>query len=550
MTVLSNNMINLKTLIEKDVYKIPTYQRGYSWDKSQLEDFWEDLVVLYEDQDMAKHFIGLIVVHNDKDNGKNIIDGQQRISTAVILLDSIRDVLLNIYKEDLSIEDANNYGTELSKQYIGIITHRHNNPRLIIGKHNVDFFRDYIQRVNKLEFSISTLSKSNKRIYEASKFFKDRLSEYLRNEKDLDAKVDTIKQLYDTFLDKFELMYLETDEINEAFIIFETLNARGKELDTSELLKNHVFRESKDKFQQVESYWNNTIDILGSLDATKFIRYFWNSSNNFTRTRTLYKTIRKELVGEEKVESFVISLNNMAPVYSTIIDPENTSHFQSYELNEKLKDINILGVTSYIPVILSLVSAGYTEEDTLLILKDIENLIVRNLITAGLNPNQFELTFSKIALKITREEYKSLNDIQEDINKDKIDDEQFEREFSILKFRKSQKSRQRYFLRMLYSHNDKETRVINDNNIIHLEHILPIESALWDIEDETHEEYVNRLGNLTLLGHEYNKNASNKTFEHKKDIYEKSSIKMTKNLVAYESWGPNTIEERQKKWLS
>lgn len=66
---------------------------------------------------MAKHFIGLIVVHNDKDNGKNIIDGQQRISTAVILLDSIRDVLLNIYKEDLSIEDANNYDKALMESF-------------------------------------------------------------------------------------------------------------------------------------------------------------------------------------------------------------------------------------------------------------------------------------------------------------------------------------------------------------------------------------------------------------------------------------------------
>lgn len=547
MSVLSNDMISLGKLIKEDIYKIPTYQRGYSWEKSQLEDFWDDLVGLYENPDMKKHFIGLIVVHNDKNDGKNIIDGQQRISTAMILLDGIREVLLNIYKENLSIEDANNYGTELSKLYIGNVTDRHNNPRLIMGKHNKDFFRDYIQRVNKEVFSVSKLSKSNKRIYEASKFFKERLVEYLKDEKNLDDQVDILNGLYRTFLKKFELMYLETDEINEAFIIFETLNARGKELDTSELLKNHVFRESKDRFQYVESQWNNTIEKLGSLDATKFIRYFWNANNDFTRTRTLYKTIRKNLVGEEKIERFVRSLNDIASVYSSILDPENTSYFNSYQLNEKLKDLSILGVTSYIPVILSLFSESYSEENILTILKDIENLIVRNLITAGLNPNQFELVFSKIAIKISKKGYETIDEIQKDLNKNKISDEQFERDFLVLKFRKSQKSRQRYFLRMLHSHNNKETRVISDNNIVHLEHILPIEAILWDIEEEVHEEYVNRLGNLTLLGQEYNKNASNKTFEYKKEIYAQSNIKMTKNLASYETWGPTMIEERQKE---
>lgn len=80
-------------------------------------------------------------------------------------------------------------------------------------------------------------------------------------------------------------MYIETDEINEAFIIFETLNARGKELETSDLLKNHIFRHSNHKLNLVKKDWDRTIENLNNVDPTKFIRHYWNSKYEFTREK-------------------------------------------------------------------------------------------------------------------------------------------------------------------------------------------------------------------------------------------------------------------------
>ncbi len=84
-------------------------------------------------------------------------------------------------------------------------------------------------------------------------------------------------------------MYVETDDINEAFIIFETLNARGKDLETSDLLKNHLFRISGNSLGIVKEKWQQTIDNLDKIDTTKFIRHYWNSISEFTREKDLYK---------------------------------------------------------------------------------------------------------------------------------------------------------------------------------------------------------------------------------------------------------------------
>ena len=90
-------------------------------------------------------------------------------------------------------------------------------------------------------------------------------------------------------------MYVETDEINEAFIIFETLNARGCDLETSDLLKNHLFRISGKKLEETKRVWIQTLDNLDGIDITKFLRHYWNSMEKFSREKDLYKNLREKI---------------------------------------------------------------------------------------------------------------------------------------------------------------------------------------------------------------------------------------------------------------
>ena len=109
----------------------------------------------------------------------------------------------------------------------------------------------------------------------------------------------------------------------------------------------------------------------------------------------------------------------------------------------------------------------------------------------------------------------------------------------------------RYLLRKIHNHQNEETRIIPHNNLVHVEHIMPKKLRLaddWKIDADQHELYVNRFGNLTLLGQEYNRSVVNKDFESKKEIYQQSEIPMTQVLVVYDGWGVEAIEERQERF--
>ena len=142
-------------------------------------------------------------------------------------------------------------------------------------------------------------------------------------------------------------MYVETDDINEAFIIFETLNNRGKELETADLLKNHVFRISGDKINTVKNNWQQVLDILDNIDTTKFIRHYWNSRSHFTREKDLYKKIRDTIVSSTKSEEFTYDLIKAAEVYKALINPKDECYFSNSKLNDSLSILKDVGASSF-----------------------------------------------------------------------------------------------------------------------------------------------------------------------------------------------------------
>lgn len=548
MALIYNKHISLKSLLQENVFEIPKYQRGYSWSKNELEDFWSDLEQLYKNKDLQSHFLGLIVVHSDTDDSstekKYIIDGQQRITTSVILLDSIRTAFNKIYDE-FADEDANHYSDQITN-VIGHISNREriNNPHLILGENDREFFKNFIQSSQKKTYKKNKLTKSQKKIYEAKTFFEERVNEFLDNFEEVEQQVDSLKEMEENLLTKFKNMYIEANEEGEAFIIFETLNARGKALETSDLLKNHVFRQGSKKIDTIQNKWTQMLDSLGNIDATTFIRHYWNSRNKFTRTQGLYKIIKTTISTTKHAEDLVENLSELASVYSAIREPDINSYFDDKQLNMKLRDLKLLKASTYYPILLALYYEEYTEKDILKVLTAIETVIVRNIVVADENPNTFETKFAEIAYNITHHDLDNTESIISELQLITLNDKEFEERFANLTVKQDQEKR--YLLRAIDSFENKETQIIKDNNIVHIEHIMPQKPSKWNVEPEQAEEYKNRLGNLTLLGEEYNKNASNDTFEKKKEVYKKSKIEMNKELVNLEKWTFDDIENRQK----
>ena len=124
------------------------------------------------------------------------------------------------------------------------------------------------------------------------------------------------------FKDKFNIMYMEATKLDEAFIIFETLNARGKDLETADLLKNYIFSKSKDT-DKAQKLWNSMVAKLDKADPTKYIRYYWNSNHKFTRDKELYRRITNEIKTPRESSSFLEDLDKYAQIYHDMSYPED-----------------------------------------------------------------------------------------------------------------------------------------------------------------------------------------------------------------------------------
>lgn len=533
--------------LQENIYYIPDYQREYSWDvDNEIDDLWLDLESVVK-EDRSQHFFGQMVIHNSlEDSKKYIIDGQQRSSSAVILLSVLNNLFNDLYiKYDNKgcRNKCKNRIEDIRTKYIGRWEEEENELRLHLGKIDSEYFMTHVQ-IGEPDEDDSNLLKSHVRISSAYKFFMDKFNDKIGSIEKVEDKYEVLFKYYTKFIDSFTVMYLETDDINEAFIIFETLNARGKDLETSDLLKNHLLRVSGQAIDLVKNKWQDMIDILDKIDTTRYIRHYWNSRDEFIREKDLYKRIRETIKTPKKCEELVINLLELSELYKAMVNANDETYFSNVELNQILCNLKTVKASSFYPIILAMKNMKFKEEDIKKVAKSIENLIVRNCVVAGRVANKYEVIFANIAYGIYEKQYIKVDDIEKIIRKNTIKDEEFKIAFS--SFTGKSKPVIRYLLKSINRIVDNETEIINDNKKIHIEHIMPESRNNWNVEKEIHEDYLWRLGNLTLLGCEYNKSISNKVFEEKKKIYNKSTIVITMEISKYEKWNKDMIEERQK----
>ena len=144
---------------------------------------------------------------------------------------------------------------------------------------------------------------------------------------DVEGQIEILNSYFDTFSNRFEVLYMEATRLEEAFVIFETLNARGKDLETADLLKNYIFSQSKDIIL-AQKKWNSMIGALDKADPTKYIRHFWNSRHDFTRDKALYRTISKEIATPKSSRDLLNDLEVYAPFYHAMAFPDDDIVFQ------------------------------------------------------------------------------------------------------------------------------------------------------------------------------------------------------------------------------
>lgn len=415
---------------------IPIYQRGYAWEAQQLDELWSDLLEVAEDK-QSYHFFGQIVMNNSE--GKLfIIDGQQRVTTSTIFVAVLRDKLLDI-TDKFNDSEANIRAKDMQNDLIGTRQPFH----LTQSDDLNEYFTENILVRNTFDSKNKPKKGAARNVYDAYMNLSRKLDEALKEIKLPNERRDYVYDLYKAFTESFFVITLITPDEAAAFVIFETLNARGRDLNASDLLKNHILRTAKNDISSVKDSWDIMADDLGndSTEMTKFIRAYWNANKQFVTEKSLYKVIYNEISTSNAALKLVKDLNQLAPVYEAVTNPKNAIFFENVEINSLLITLLDLGGKTFHPLVLALVKNDYSEADILTTLHKIYSFIVRNFTVGGLVANKYEKLFSNIAIKINTHEIMSIESVNEQITANYLSDDQFKDDFQYTKIKTEKASK-------------------------------------------------------------------------------------------------------------
>ncbi len=542
----------MKTFLSEK-YCIPSYQREYSWEKDEVSDFIRDLDETRYDTERF-HFFGQVVVHNEDDKTKFIIDGQQRTTTSMIFLRTLQIFYSDLFFKNPSLKSANKKSFSIDG-FLGEYSDEEKNLHLTMNDPDNDYYiKDVI--LAKAPSSSKAKKKSCERIRVAFSMIYKHISEGLDQCSDDSDRLKLLNSYYDVFTENFKVMYMEATKLEEAFVIFETLNARGKDLETADLLKNFIFSKSSD-ISDSQKKWNSMIAKLDRVDPTTYIRHYWNSSRSFIREKGLYRAIVNGVKKPKDAEEFLEELDKYAQCYHDMCRPDDCVEFTNKKLIQSLKNIKILKARTFYPVILAMKQAKekYSESDIYKVTSCIETYVFRNFTICGRVANSGETFLSSIALRI----YDDLNSVDlicSAIKTETISDAEFKGMFEVWSGNSSNKEAIRYIFRKLNKYLDPHSEIDLDNSEVHIEHVMPVSNEKWNVPEDIHQDYLWRLGNLTLLNWKINEDIGNDVFGKKISEYKKSKILLNESLVKDSNgndrtdWNvPQDITNRQT-WLA
>lgn len=524
-------------------YEIPKFQRDYSWESEHWDDLWQNIRSLNSDE--SEHYMGYLVLQSSDNKNFKVIDGQQRLTTLSILVLSVLKNLQELADKNIDSEQNIQRKEELMRSYIGYL-----DPVTLISKNklklnhnNDDYYRNYIVPLQSLP--VRKINLSEKQIRSCFQWFYERIKkEYVTGE--------SLAGFIDAIVDKLFFTVIKvSDELN-AFKVFETLNARGVKLSSSDLLKNYLFsvvdatNPHKSELEEMELLWSKVIGKLGSEKFPEFLRCYWNSQNKTVRKNDLFKAIRKDIKTKGDAFSLIRSLDNDADVYMALQNPDDDLWKGKKEISDYLRELKLFQVKQ--PLSLLLTAYNFLEEyDFKRVLKACSIISFRYNVIGGLNPNEQEITYNAVALSIRKNKQFNINDLK-DIYPD---DDLFETEFANKIFKNTQRNHR--IAKYIFAEIERykyHTDIDQSSNLYTIEHIIP-ESDIdeWNyLGDEVIERCIYRLGNLTLLEKNLNRDSGTQGFDNKKVAYIKSSIQLTKSVTEdYSEWTEETISKRQAR---
>ena len=510
---------SLKSVFDGDnFYEIPDYQRPYSWTNEQIDILWDDIFEAYTNNH-ENIFLGpLIVIEKNKKNRQQIVDGQQRLTTFIILFCVLRNYFDKSNKVLHRIKSLENEEARLT-------TH---------DDKNIDFQQEIINPNN------FDLSKTDNYYLNCAKELKEKIEKAFEK--------DTLTSFIDYLLDNTVFIKITCTNEDFAITLFETINTRGLDLDPADVLKSRLISNLNDnERQQFIEKWNEIANIAKNADEKMndlftYYEYYLLATNP---KESLLQELKKQFKGKDP-KAIIHDFGKMVKYYYSLFDSNdkdifalrylpNQFYWKAILLSAKMKNFKdfddlkkLLKRTYYLYWI-----AGYTTTKV----KQLTFNIIKSIKT-NKNIGEIEKLIDK-----SFQEHNVIKKAHDEINADAYNNPWIKPLLMLVEYD--------------LTDNSKESFIVL-NNKIHVEHILPQaykHKKEWNTAFPNPEDFelVNNIGNLTLLGFKKNIGAQNKAFKEKREFYAKEQKKdkvtsfiLTQKIIDKQQWERKDIFERKK----
>lgn len=562
--------------IKNEQFFIPAYQRRYAWGKKQLIELFEDINLLNKND---SHFLGTILLlteqHKASINMLEVVDGQQRIISLSLLMEAIKDRFVELDREDI----VNEIEGHLYCQGID----RKKQNKIVLGDLDEPDYSKVLKLKNETDINTESEIK-NKKLLNAYIEFKKRFTKY---------SFDQLNEYYFKLINNAIVVRMDTGKAKDAYKLFETINNRGLKLSPTDIIKNfllgHASTVSESGLKDVRECWKSVIVSLDGIETDNFFRQYLmgilkrkvTSSKLIFEFKKYYLTIVKESdilpeyhlfndlneyengdenhsdennesesssIEQENISpkatnkisiiEFAKSLKKAAGIYGKIINRT----FDSKNINQHIYNLQRIASIPTYTFLLRLFHQNIDDKTAIRIFKLIESFMLRRHICES-RTAELDDIFSKLT-NVGKDNI--VGKIKKQLKKHFPENEVFGEKLANHSF-KGNADRAKYLLEQ-FEYDliaDQGEYVINSGNEVHLEHIIPKTiktkkaqkeygdwvSYLGDNALSKHAQYVDRIGNYTLLGQKLNIKASNNPFLAKKREYKKSNINLTKNIA-------------------
>lgn len=542
-------------------YVIPRFQREFSWELEELTEIYDDLIdnIVYTNNRLCtnEYFVGSLVLVGDDDDTTKIeryvVDGQQRLTTFTIAFAVLSQKLKEIKEERLSqITHLNVLGED-----------NDGNPYAkLVNENPKPFFQKRIQQ-KEIDFSAIPQSEEERRLLYAYNFFDKQLKENILLNEIRDRNpgmehinyIDALRAFRDQIL-KCKVIYVTVKSFDDAYTIFEVLNAKGKDLSPVDIIKNLIFSilteeepldTASEKWRKIKSEMKK----CDNADFNTFYRHYWLSRYCLSTSRKLVANFKKYI--PKTINSYtelIDDMENAAKDYSEIVDPDINNWLQPESLSvyTTLNALNIFNTTQVRIFLLALFDAKkrdvISHKNYKKILTYLEYYHFVFTAVCSSRPSGLERRYSSYARKLRNCNKKEdsadciknlIIDLKESLPEYSI----FESKFKLITFTTKQerdKKLVQYILKKL------EVFYATDElkpNSFTIEHILP---------ESTGNNSVGMLGNLIPLGENLNTELKDKNFNTKLIKYKESQYATVRRFVqdyeGIEDWTQELILRR------